>query len=251
MGFPRMEHNAAILPDGKVFVVGGTSNNGGADEPVYVPELFDPIMISWEQVAPHQIPRMYHSTAILLTDGRVLVAGADNQPSGEIYSPPYLFRGSRPVIQSGPSTIVYGSTFSMEFTSATSLNIVTLLRMSSVTHSVNMGQRYVRLADGAPAGGPVSISAPANANEAPPGFYMLFVVDENGVPSVAATVQVSDAGNTVPGDCNDDDRVDLVDFATFAACFGLFAPNVICDANEFTCSGNHESTLIHITIPRT
>ena len=216
MSFARMEHDAVILPDGQVLVVGGRSNSGGLDNPVLTPELFDPETGSWNQVAPHQIPRMYHSTAILLPDGRVLSAGGDNQPSGEIYSPPYLFRGSRPTIQSAPAAIAYASTFTLEFTSATSANTVALIRLSSVTHSVNMGQRYVRLAD-LESGGVVTVPTPASANIAPPGLYMLFVVDGDGVPSEAAIVQVL----TGPlGDLDGDGSVGIVDFLLLLAAWG-------------------------------
>ncbi|PWU14739.1 MAG: hypothetical protein C5B50_16590 [Verrucomicrobia bacterium] len=190
MHYPRLDFNAAILPDGKVFVVGGRSNYAPTAIYVFTPEIFDPQALTWTTVAPHQIPRWYHSTAILLPDGRVLVAGSDDEPSGEIYSPPYLFQGTRPVIQSAPNLILYGQSLSISFTSSTANNRVALIRNSCVTHAVNMDQRYVRLADLANGSGTYSVPAPANPNVAPPGYYMLYVVDQNGVPSVSASVQV-------------------------------------------------------------
>lgn len=190
MNFRRMEFNAVILPDGKVFVVGGRSDFDSTPTPVLTPEIFDPQTLTWDMVEPHQIPRRYHSTAILLPDARVLVAGGDFQPSGEIYSPPYLFQGSRPVIQSAPGVIRYGESFDLNFTSTTATNRVALIRFSSVTHSVNMDQCYVRRADLNTGSGTYTVAAPASANLAPPGYYMLFVTDQNGVPSVSATVQV-------------------------------------------------------------
>lgn len=190
MNFRRMDFNAVILPNGKVFVVGGRSDFDGSPTPVLTPEIFDPQALTWDMVEPHQIPRRYHSTAILLPDGRVLVAGGDFQPSGEIYSPPYLFQGSRPVVQSAPSVIGYGESFSVDFTSTTTTNRVALIRFSSVTHSVNFDQRYVRLSDVIGGSGIYTVNAPASGNLAPPGYYMLFVIDQNGIPSVSATVQV-------------------------------------------------------------
>ncbi len=190
MNFRRMEFNAVILPNGKVFVVGGRSDFDSTPTPVLTPEIFDPQSLTWDVVEPHQIPRRYHSTAILLPDARVLVAGGDFQPSGEIYSPPYLFQGSRPVIQSAPGVIRYGESFNLNLTSTTATNRVALIRFSSVTHSVNMDQCYVRLADLNTGSGSYTVAAPASANLAPPGYYMLFVTDQNGVPSVSATVQV-------------------------------------------------------------
>ena len=190
MNFPRMEFNAAILPNGKIFVVGGRSDYDSTPTPVLTPEIFDPQTLTWDMVEPHQVPRRYHSTAILLPDARVLVAGGDYQPSGEIYSPPYLFQGARPVIQSAPAVIRYGENFNLNFTSNTGSNRIALIRFSCVTHSVNMDQRYVRLADLTNGSGAYTVAGPATASLAPPGYYMLFVVNQNGVPSVAGTVQV-------------------------------------------------------------
>lgn len=217
MALARMEHSAVLLPDGQVFVVGGQSNGGNPGNPVMIPELFDSETGAWKQVAPHQVPRMYHATAILLPDGRVLVAGGDFQPSGEIYSPPYLFRGSRPEIQSAPPTVHYESDFNLEFASSTSSNTIALVRLSSMTHSVNMDQRYVRLAESVPAGGPVSVPAPATASMAPPGFYMLFVIDADGVPSEASLVQV---GPGPVGDLDGDGVVGILDFLALLAVWG-------------------------------
>ncbi len=217
MALARMEHSAVLLPDGQVFVVGGQSNAGNPGNPVMIPELFDAATATWDQVAPHQVPRMYHSTAILLPDARVLVAGADFQPSGEIYSPPYLFNGPRPVIQSAPPKVAYGSDFGLQFASSTGTNTVVLVRLSSMTHSVNMGQRYVRLAESVPPGGPVNVPAPATADMAPPGFYMLFVVDADGVPSQASLVQV---GSDPVGDLDGDGSVGILDFLALLAAWG-------------------------------
>lgn len=232
MQYPRLEHNAVLLPDGKVLVVGGRSNSGNPPNPVLIPELFNPVMESWRPLAPHQVPRRYHSTALLLPDGRVLVAGGDNYPSGEIYSPPYLFQGPRPEITEAPAAIAYGSTFSIDFSSSTLTNTVALICMSSVTHSVNMGQRYVRLAELASGGGTAAVPAPASPNLAPPGFYMLFVSDENDVPSLSQVVRVI----TRFGDLDQDDDVDAVDAGAFEDCFtgpngGPLGPT--CEPGDF------------------
>ncbi len=210
MAFSRRDHNAVLLPGGRVLVIGGRSNSSGTPNPIMIPEIFDPTNETWDQVAPHQIPRRYHSTAILLPDGRVLAAGGDFQASGEIYSPAYLFQGPRPSIQSVPNTIFFSRTFDLEFTSATAANSIALIRLSSVTHSNNMDQRYVRLAEGVAGGTPqtVAVPAPASGNIAPPGFYMLFVGDSNGVPSESAMVRVLPP---VIGDVNGDGTVNVDD----------------------------------------
>jgi len=213
MAFPRMEHDAVILPDGTILVVGGRSNGSGPPQAVLVPEVFDPETMTWDSWAPHQVPRMYHSTALLLPDGRVLAAGGNNQPSGEIFSPPYLFQGPRPVITSAPPAIVYGNPFDLSFTSGTTQNKIVLIRMSSVTHSTNMGQRYVPLVEVTGGSGTYSVPAPADGNVAPPGFYMLFVVDETGVPSVSSVLRVD---GPLP-DCNGNGVADDLDIAMGAS----------------------------------
>jgi len=212
MAQSRRDHNAVLLPDGTVLVVGGRSNSSGTPNPVLIPEIFDPANETWDQVAPHEIPRRYHSTAILLPDGRVLAAGGDFQPSGEIYSPPYLFRGPRPEISSSPGIISYGGAFNVQFSSSTTTNTIALVRLSSVTHSVNMDQRYVLLAEDIAPGQGLSIPAPADGNLAPPGYYMLFVVNAEGVPSESTMVQVLRA---IPGDFNNDGVVDAADYTVW------------------------------------
>lgn len=190
MQFARMEHNAVLLPDGTVLVIGGRSDNDATPTPVLTPEIFDPASEVWASVAPHTAPRRYHSTAVLLPDGRVLSAGGDFQPSGEIYSPPYLFRGPRPAIASAPSMVTYGSTFALEIRGDPSTYSVVLMGLPAVTHSNNMSQRYVPLGTVTSSGGTVVIPAPASGRVAPPGFYMLFIVDGDGVPSVSRMVRI-------------------------------------------------------------
>jgi len=221
MAFRRMEFNAVVLPSATVLAIGGKSSaDGTTDVPVLIPEIFDPANSTWDQMATHQIPRMYHSTALLLPDARVLAAGGDYQPTGEIYSPPYLFQGVRPAITSAPTWIAYGSNFELAFTSSTGTNRVVLIALSAVTHSVNMSQRYVLLAQGVAAGSPVNVPAPASGNFAPPGYYMLFVVNGNGVPSISQIVKV---GQRIPGDMNCDGNVNTSDQALFIS--ALLDPN--------------------------
>jgi hypothetical protein len=195
MNFPREHVNAVILPDATVLVVGGHSEHHGPFDPpestaVFEAEIFDPIAETWSIMAPMQLPRVYHSTSALLPDGRVLASGTDGLYFAEIYSPPYLFGGARPVISSSPTTMEYGSACCITFNSTTHSNKVVLIRPASETHSLDMNARYVLLDEVSCGPGHKQIEGPANPNLAPPGYYMMFVVDDNGVPSEAQWVQL-------------------------------------------------------------
>ena len=191
MNQARRNLNAVILPDGQVLVVGGGAT-GQTDDPVYEAEIFDPVSETWTPVAGMQRPRVYHSTAILLPDGRVLSAGSDGEFTAEIYSPPYLFQGSRPQISSAPNVAFYGSDLEISTTDAQGIAQVVLIRPASVTHSVNMEQRYVGL-NFQIGTDQLMAQIPASQNLAAPGYHMLFIVDSDGVPSEATFIQLQGA----------------------------------------------------------
>lgn len=199
MSVGRRHHTATLLPDGKVLVTGGSALPGFDNEAgaVKFAEQWDPAHEAWQPLAGYTRYRGYHSNALLLPDGRVLVAGGGHpdppggtaQPNSEIYSPPYLFKGARPTITNAPAQLAYGQTFAVQTPDAASIAGVTLLRLGSVTHAFNQNQRINRLSFTA-AGGALNVVAPANANLCPPGHYLLFVLNNNGVPSVARVVQI-------------------------------------------------------------
>ena len=198
MAFPRTYQNTTILPDGNVLVTGGgtTTDAVGVANAVLPAELWSPDTETFTTLASMSAPRLYHSIALLLPDGRVLVSGGGrfnsiNEPtdqlSAEFFSPPYLFKGPRPAITSAPSQIAYGQNFTVHTPDAGRIAKVSLIRFGSVTHAFNMGQRFVPLSFSVGIGS-LTIAAPVNANLAPPGNYMLFLVDTSGVPSSAAIV---------------------------------------------------------------
>jgi Concanavalin A-like lectin/glucanases superfamily/Domain of unknown function (DUF1929)/Bacterial Ig domain len=199
MAFSRSYHNLTILPDGSVLATGGNQTTDTFDQTqaVFPAELWSPTTESWTTMSSLAVPRFYHSIALLLPDGRVLIAGGgrfggtavDDMLNAEIYSPPYLFKGTLPAITTAPNLVSYNSNFSVATPDATRIATVSLLPLGSVTHHFNANQRYLSLSFQTNVSG-LDIQAPANANIAPPGYYMLFIVDTNGVPSVAATLKI-------------------------------------------------------------
>ncbi len=195
----RGDMNAVLLPDGKVLVVGGGAHHR-YEGPDLRPELYDPAKNTWTTMAPQRYGRMYHSTAVLLPDGRVLSAGQDDDGSGdgvvsgawgEIFSPPYLFRGPRPSISAAPASVAYGSDFTLTVSQTAAIESLVLMGLSSVTHSTNVGQRYVPLEFSRSGGANLAARMTANPNLAPPGYYLLFALNDKGVPSEARTIQVT------------------------------------------------------------
>jgi hypothetical protein len=194
----RRHLNTTLLPDGTVLASGGTSG-GGFNDPagaVYAPEIWSPVTEQWSgPMASMHVPRLYHSVALLLPDGRVLSGGGGtgvgtDYPNVEIYSPPYLFKGARPQITDAPPSVGYSQRF---FVGTPDANITraTLVRLSSVTHSYNQNQRFNDLSSLIERGGDgLYLTAPANGNLCPPGHYMLFLLNDRGVPSVARIIQV-------------------------------------------------------------
>jgi hypothetical protein len=143
-------------------------------------------------MAAQAAPRMYHSTAVLLPDGRVLSAGQSSgkmERTGEIFSPPYLFAGPQPTITSAPASLGYNQQFPISTPDYANVTRVALLKAGSVTHSNNFDQRYVDVTFQSDGSGGLTATSPPDSNHAPPGWYMLFILN-NGVPSVASWVQV-------------------------------------------------------------
>jgi len=208
MHVARRQLNATLLADGKVLVTGGTDATGFNTAPtssaVLAPELWDPDNPgTWTSLASMSHNRLYHSTALLLADGRVLSVGS-GQPAAtgltddftaEIFSPPYLFNAdgtlaARPVIKSAPGSVTYGQLFTVRTPTAASIAKVTWIRLSAVTHAFNQNQRMNVLSFSHGTSDTLTVAAPLNPNLAPPGHYMLFLVNSSGVPSLAKVVRV-------------------------------------------------------------
>jgi hypothetical protein len=205
----RVYHTLTMLADGKVLAVGGNINGSQiSPTPGVLPaEIWDPASQTWTTVASMSTARSYHSTAVLQRDGTVLVAGGGHaeglgdpgQASAQVYSPPYLFKGPRPTITAAPADATYGSSFSVATPAAASIASVNLVSLGADTHQVDMDQHFVPL-DFTATMGSLTVTAPAGPADAPPGDYMMFLVDDAGVPSVASFVHLPAAAETPPVD---------------------------------------------------
>jgi hypothetical protein len=150
MHHPRSYHTLTVLPDGTVLASGGATQTDGINpsNAVFSTEIWDPTTDTWTETASYQRPRLYHSSAILLPDGRVLLAGggafapANNESNAEIFSPPYLFKGPQPTVTVAPTTLTYGQTFSITTPDASKIQKVSFVRVGSVTHNFDQDQRF-------------------------------------------------------------------------------------------------------------
>jgi hypothetical protein len=197
MAYARRHLNATVLPTGQVLVTGGTNGTAFSDEsrPVYPAELWAPATGTWTTMASNSVVRAYHATAVLMRDGRVLLtgsgdgAGTTDRRNAEIFSPPYLFKGSRPSISSSPGSARYAQSFFVGTSQASTIGAVTLVRLGSVTHAFDANQRFNRLSFVLTAGG-LTVTTPSSPNLAPPGHYLLFIVNQNGVPSTGKSFRL-------------------------------------------------------------
>ena len=199
LNYGRAHHNTVELPDRSMVTVGGgygilNGNRRAGDPDVHRNiELYDPATGQWSLGPAQDELRTYHSTALLLPDGRVLSAGDDgyggsSSDTAEIYEPPYLFKGPRPSIASAPDSVEYGETFGVE-TSGDATKAV-LMAPAAVTHANDMSQRYVPVSTTVTSPGTLTLKAPATPELAPPTYYMLFVLNDQGVPSVAKFIRL-------------------------------------------------------------
>jgi len=197
MAAPHAYQNLTVLPDGNVLATGGeqTLDGSSVSNAVYQAELWSPATQTWRTLSLGQVPRLYHSTAVLLPDARVFVAGggsaypAPDETAGEYYSPPYLFKGPRPTIASAPTTIPYGTQFVVQSPDAANIASISLIRLGAATHQFNQDARFLSLSFQS-TGTTLTVQAPSTSKLAPPGYYMLFLVNSNGVPSIASFVKV-------------------------------------------------------------
>ncbi|CAJ8617947.1 lectin repeat-containing protein [Burkholderia pseudomallei] len=204
MTYQRAFANSVILPNGSIVMIGGQSVPMPFTDTtaIMVPEIWDPATQRFNLLKPMQTPRTYHSTAILMADGRVFAGGggqcgtgcAMNHLNAEILTPPYLLNADgtpapRPVITNAPATAKLGATIAVS-TQGPVASFV-LMRLSSVTHTTNNDQRRIPLAIASSGGTSYQLAIPADPGVVLPGYYMLFALNAQGVPSVSASIRIS------------------------------------------------------------
>jgi hypothetical protein len=197
--YRRKFMSPVTLPNGKFVVFGGTEIGTNETAPVRTPEMFDPVTESWQVLPASSVARVYHSTALLLPDGRVWVAGGMRQSNiyearTEFFSPDYLFAGARPTISADPTVGGYGSTISISTPDEPDVTSVSLLRLMNTTHHYDANQRLIWLQIVGRGSGSITVSAPISANIAPPGYYMIHILNSAGVPSTARIIKIPGAG---------------------------------------------------------
>lgn len=215
MGAGKMYVSAVALPDGNVLETGGSLLP--RRDNVREASVFDPQTNTFTPVAADPVGRNYHSEALLLPDGRVLTLGSNpaNKETGEeswetrisIYTPSYLQEGTRPSVSAvdGQANVLegsvmkttqweYGTEHQLSYSSPSAIKSAVLIRPAAVTHSSDPNQREVALELTGGGSGSMNVRLPSNPNITPPGYYMLFLVDSQGVPSVAQWVHVGSQG---------------------------------------------------------
>ena len=208
MSAARIEMDATMLPNGKILVDNGSVNDEDATTASLNADLYDPGTNTFSSAGAEAYPRLYHSGSLLLPDATVLILGGNPsrgtyEPHMEIYSPPYLFNSdgslaTRPSISGvTPSVIGYGSSLQIQTPDAANISSVALVRLGAVTHAFDMEQRLVGLTFTA-GSGVLNAIAPPTSSIAPPGYYLLFILNSSGVPSVGQFVQLSLTPNDQP-----------------------------------------------------
>ena len=207
MAYPRAFHNSVVLPNGQVIVVGGQTQPVPFSDntTIFIPEIWDPVTQQFSPMPAMQVPRNYHSVALLLPDGRVMVGGgglcgagcAANHPNLQILTPPYLLDSNGAAVRQvrltrSPAQAALGNTISVDTDSPVASFV--LMRSSSTTHTVNNDQRRIPVSHRSASATQHSVDIPTNPGIVSPGDYMLFALDSNGVPSISQRIRIVTAG---------------------------------------------------------
>jgi hypothetical protein len=193
---PRMHLCATLLPDRTVLVNGGSGMEESHHHVSPHAEIYHPAENRWQGAAASRVDRLYHSVALLVPDGKVVTAGSNPQRKDEelrieVFWPPYLFAGPRPAVAPDTDRLHYGDTVTAQVEAVGGLREASLLRPGATTHSCDVAQRLVDLPLRATGPDTVELDVPGSAGVAPPGWYLLVVVSDAGVPSEGVWVHLS------------------------------------------------------------
>lgn len=251
MNLARRQHNAVVLSDGRVLVTGGSSGPGFSNETAesvaMAAEVWDPTTGVWTLLPKEEVARLYHSGSLQRPDGRVMSLGGGQgagatsfHADADLYSPSFLYAGSRPVISAVASNLPLGQEFVINTPDAADIQRVSLSRLASVTHSFDMNQLHAELMAQQVAGG-IRVSLPTNINQVPPGVYLLSLVNSQGVPSNASFVQIDAVDQTAPTVmtvASDPAGTTTQRTVTFAVVFSEAVTHVSSDDFQLTTTGS-------------
>jgi hypothetical protein len=200
MQYARKHLNPVILPTGQIAIFGG--NLQAAVSPVLYPEVFNPENETWTTWPAASVPRMYHSVALLLHDGRVWTAGSTpdqfkKEVRVEVFNPWYTSE-TRPTISGDPTGGAYGNTITIPTPNAADITKVSLIKVSAATHHYNTDQRLIWLQIQGTTSSSVTVKAPINNKLAPPGYYLIHVLNNAGVPSVGKFIKLPGSADNSP-----------------------------------------------------
>jgi Domain of unknown function (DUF1929) len=204
------QNNAVPLPTGRVLIFGGVVGLAQCGESVWNNsfryQIFDPGEGSITPLVETTVPRHEYATGLLLPDATVIAMGGNRTdlandpchpgldkgvPVAQLYKLPYFFSADRPTIESAPRKISYRERFVLKASGGSGkIGSVAIIRQDPQTHNWGWGNRYVKLWHEEVDDGKLVIQPPAVPGLAVPGYYMLFVVSEEGVPSIAELVQL-------------------------------------------------------------
>ena len=200
MQYARKHVSPVILPTGQIVIFGGNVQTNKS--PVLFPEMFDPVTESWTVWPAATVPRQYHSVALLLHDGRVWTAGTTTSQTAkevrvEIFKPWYISE-TRPSISGGATGGNYGGTITIPTPNPAAIKKVSLVKVSAMTHHYNTDQRLIWLQISGTTGSSITVKAPINNKLAPPGYYLIHVLNGAGVPSIGTYIKIPGSANNPP-----------------------------------------------------
>jgi len=192
----RMHLCAVLLPDRTVVVCGGSGMEEDRHHVSPHAEIYHPDTNTWRGAAASRVPRLYHSVALLMPDGKVVTAGSnparrDEERRIEVFWPPYLFAGPRPRVTPAQVEAHYGEALTAGVADAAPVSTACLMRPGATTHSSDSEQRLVDVPLQVTATNAVELQLPSEPTLAPPGWYLLFVATAAGVPSEGQWVHLS------------------------------------------------------------